>query len=112
MILNKDDLKYRDEISGDLARLNRSIQPRIWQEEFESQLVTISASAGEDGYPESGMVSAALEKIGIGQDQTIVINNAELKRDDKFFKFFLGFSYTDSDPKFLVPYRNAFVPIN
>ena len=31
VILNKDDLQYQDDISADLAQLNRSIHPRIWQ---------------------------------------------------------------------------------
>lgn len=110
--LTHADMSYWKTLEGQVAKLNRLCQPRLWSVEFKAKFGVFAAAAMDSGFPDITSVGPALESVGLSPPYSLVINTMTISCDggQTQTKVLAGFAFRDRDPKIVLPRNNGCIP--
>ena len=109
--LTLGDLKHSAAAESALVDLNRHCQPKIWNQQFRTKFMTFAVNSDSGGFPDVGLVVAALEQNGLAYPSSIVANTLVISFDGGKTQshIFAGFAFRDAEPRFILPYSGGCV---
>ena len=99
-----DHSRYNAEAESVILRMNRQLQPRFWKAIDESSVpitvkggVVICDAMTDTGFPDPRSLPSALEKLGLKQPFSIVVNMPTISFDagKTAVKILAGFAFRD-----------------
>ncbi len=95
-----------------VAQMNKFCQPRLWSVSFTTKFGAFACSASTDGLPDVKAIVPALERQGITQPFSLVVNTMDVSFDGGTTKskVLAGFAFRESLHRFLFPGNDACIP--
>lgn len=107
-----DDAKHLDSAEKTVANMNRYCQPRLWSVSFTTKFGAFACSPSTGGLPDVRGIAPALERQGITQPFSFVVNTMDVSFDGgkSKSKILAGFAFREKLHRILFPGNDGCIP--